>query len=75
MAFRNAYESAEHSRQILDLILVNFASPKIKIITSDPTFSFFEERCKLYSIPTIKIPFSKDMNPSSASRSLPICCK
>lgn len=49
------------SDQILDLILVNFASPKIKIITSDPTFSFFEERCKLYSIPTIKIPFSKDM--------------
>lgn len=49
------------SDQILDLILVNLASPKTKIITSDPTFSFFEERCKLYSIPTIKIPFSKDM--------------
>jgi len=31
------------------------------VLTSDPTFSFFEERCKLYSIPTIKIPFSKDM--------------
>lgn len=49
------------SDQILDLILVNFASSKTKIITSDPTFSFFEERCKLYSIPMIKIPFSKDM--------------
>ena len=49
------------SDQILDLILANFANKKIKILTSEPTFSFFEERCKLYSIPTIKIPFSKDM--------------
>lgn len=48
------------SDQILDLILSNFAIGK-KIITSDPTFGFFEERCKLYSISTIKIPFSKDM--------------
>ena len=49
------------SDQILDLILANFANKKIKILTSEPTFGFFEERCKLYSIPTIKIPFSKDM--------------
>ena len=49
------------SDQILDLILTNFASKQTKILTSDPTFGFFEERCKLYSIPTIKIPFSKDM--------------
>ncbi len=49
------------SDQILDLILVNFANKNIKILTSEPTFGFFEERCKLYSIPTIKIPFSKDM--------------
>jgi len=49
------------SDQILDLMLVNFASSKTKVITSDPTFGFFEERCKLYSIPTIKIPFSHDM--------------
>ena len=28
---------------------------------ADPTFGFFEERCKLYSIPTIKIPFSEKM--------------
>ena len=48
------------SDQILDIILANFAQKK-KILTSDPTFGFFEERCKLYSIPTIKIPFSKDM--------------
>lgn len=49
------------SDQILDLILSNFASKNTKVLTSDPTFGFFEERCKLYSIPTIKIPFSKDM--------------
>jgi len=49
------------SDQIIDLILANFATKQIRVITSDPTFGFFEERCKLYSIPTIKIPFSKDM--------------
>jgi histidinol-phosphate aminotransferase len=49
------------SDQILDLILVNFLNKRTKILTSDPTFGFFEERCKLYSIPTIKIPFTKDM--------------
>lgn len=49
------------SDQILDIILSNFASRKTKILTSNPTFGFFEERCKLYQIPTIKIPFSKDM--------------
>jgi histidinol-phosphate aminotransferase len=49
------------SDQILDLILANFASNKTKVLTSIPTFGFFEERCKLYSIPTIKIPFSKEM--------------
>jgi len=48
------------SDQILDIILANFAVKK-KVLTSDPTFGFFEERCKLYSIPTIKVPFSKDM--------------
>lgn len=50
------------SDQILDIILTNFASTKTKILTSEPTFGFFEERCKLYSIPLIKIPFSKDMS-------------
>jgi len=49
------------SDQILDLILVNFLNKKTKILTSEPTFGFFEERCKLYSIPTMKIPFTKDM--------------
>ncbi len=49
------------SDQIIDLILSNFASKQTKILTSDPTFGFFEERCKLYSIPTIKIPFTDNM--------------
>ena len=49
------------SDQILDLILSNFASKHTKVLTSDPTFGFFEERCKLYSIPLIAIPFSKNM--------------
>ncbi|MEM3065486.1 MAG: histidinol-phosphate transaminase [Candidatus Nitrosotenuis sp.] len=49
------------SDQILDLFLSNFASRKTRILTSNPTFGFFEERCKLYSIPTIKVPFSKNM--------------
>ncbi len=49
------------SDQILDLILSNFASKQTKVLTSNPTFGFFEERCKLYSIPLIAIPFSDDM--------------
>jgi histidinol-phosphate aminotransferase len=49
------------SDQILDLILSNFASKQTTILTSNPTFGFFEERCKLYSIPLIALPFSNDM--------------
>ena len=49
------------SDQILDLILSNFASNQTKVLTSNPTFGFFEERCKLYNIPLITIPFSDNM--------------
>jgi histidinol-phosphate aminotransferase len=49
------------SDQILDLILSNFASKQTKVLTSNPTFGFFEERCKLYSISMIALPFSNDM--------------
>ena len=49
------------SDQILDLVLSNIASKQTKILTSKPTFGFFEERCKLYGIPLIAIPFSDDM--------------
>ena len=38
------------SDQIIDLILSTFTSKETKILTSDPTFGFFEERCKLYSV-------------------------
>ena len=49
------------SDQILDLILSNFASKQTRVLTSKPTFGFFEERCKLYDIPLVAIPFSDDM--------------
>lgn len=49
------------SDQILDLILSNFASKQTRVLTSNPTFGFFEERCKLYSIPVNGIPFSNNM--------------
>ena len=49
------------SDQILDMILGNFASKKTRILTSRPTFGFFENRCKLYDIPVIEVPFSHDM--------------
>lgn len=49
------------SDQILDLVLLNFASRKTRVLTCNPTFAFFEQRCKLYGIPLIAIPFSDDM--------------
>ena len=58
---KNMISVGNGSDQILDLMLVNLCSKKTKILTSDPTCGFFEERCKLYSMPTIKIPFSEKM--------------
>ena len=50
------------SDQILDLILSNIALPaEARILTPDPTFSFFEERCTLYDLDVTRIPFSADM--------------
>lgn len=49
------------SDQIIDLILGNLASRETRILTSEPTFGFFEERCKLYGLGTTKIPFDKEM--------------
>lgn len=49
------------SDHILDLILGNFASRKTRVLTSDPTFGFFEDRCKLYSIPMTRVSFSSKM--------------
>ncbi|MDE1763210.1 MAG: histidinol-phosphate transaminase [Thaumarchaeota archaeon] len=50
------------SDQIIDLVLGNLASKETRILTSEPTFGFFEERCKLYGIPTTKIPFDGEMS-------------
>ena len=49
------------SEKILDLFLANFCTKQTRILTTDPTFSFFEERCKLYRIPMIRVPFSDKM--------------
>ena len=49
------------SDQILDLILGHFAGRQTRILTSDPTFGFFEDRCRLYSAPMVRVPFSDSM--------------
>ncbi len=49
------------SDQILDMLLCHLADRKTRILTSDPTFGFFEDRCRLYSIPLIRVPFSDGM--------------
>jgi len=49
------------SDQILDLFLANFCTGKTRILTSEPTFAFFEERCKLYGVKMIKVQFSERM--------------
>ena len=59
---KNMISVGNGSDQILDLILANFCTNSTKVLTSDPTFGFFEERCKLYSIKQVKIPFSKNMD-------------
>ena len=59
---KNMISVGNGSDQILDLILANLCTSSTKILTSDPTFGFFEERCKLYSIKQVKIPFSKNMD-------------
>ena len=49
------------SDQILDLFLANFCTRKTRILVSDPTFAFFEERCNLYGVKMIKVQYSEDM--------------
>lgn len=58
---KNMISVGNGSDQILDLLLANLASKRTRILTSDPTFGFFEERCRLYGIPCTRIPFSDDM--------------
>ncbi len=47
--------------QIIDLLLSNLTFKKIKILAPSPTFRFFEIRCKLHSLKTLKIQFSSSM--------------
>lgn len=49
------------SDHILDLILANFATRRTRVLTTEPTFEFFEQRCRLHAIPMVKVPFSADM--------------
>ena len=50
------------SDQILDLMLVNLCSKKTKILTSDPTFGFFEERCSFIQFQRLRFHFLKKCN-------------
>jgi len=49
------------SDQILDLFLAILCTRKTRILTSEPTLAFFEERCKLYGGKMIKVQFSERM--------------
>lgn len=49
------------SDQLLDMLLCFFAGPRTPLVASDPTFSFFEARCRLYRVPVRRVPFSDDM--------------
>lgn len=54
------------SDQILDLLLASLASRRTRVLMPDPAFRFFEERCRLYGIPTAGVPFSDDMRLDAA---------
>ena len=49
------------SDQLLDMLLSFFAGPKTRMVLADPTFSFFEARCRLHRVPLTRVPFSEDM--------------
>ena len=55
------------SDQILDMFVSNFATSKTRILVCEPTFTFFEQRCSLYGIKTIKVPFNEQMTLSKDS--------
>lgn len=50
------------SDQVLDQMLSAFvAGTGARVLTTSPTFGFFEERCRLYSVPVTAVPYSDDM--------------
>ena len=48
------------SDQILDLMLSKFAGHTV--LVSDPTFSFFVDRCNLHGIQLVRVPYDNDMS-------------
>ena len=51
------------SDQVLDQLLAAFAAGGRggRVLATSPTFSFFEDRCRLYSVPITSVPYSDDM--------------
>ena len=50
------------SDQILDQMLAAFAAGRgARLLATSPTFGFFEDRCRLYSVPVASVPYSDDM--------------
>lgn len=49
------------SDQILDALLSCLADNRSVVLATDPTFTFFVDRCMLYGIPMVRMPYSDDM--------------
>ena len=49
------------SDQILDILLSCLGSHRSVVLATDPTFTFFVDRCMLYGIPLVRMPYSNDM--------------
>ena len=49
------------SDQILDTLLRCLATGSSVVLATDPTFTFFVDRCALYDISMIRMPYSNDM--------------
>ena len=51
------------SDQVLDQLLAAFVAAGAggRVLATSPTFTFFEDRCRLYSVPVTSVPYSDDM--------------
>lgn len=51
------------SDQVLDQLLAAFVAAGAggRVLATSPTFTFFEDRCRLYSVPFTSVPYSDDM--------------
>lgn len=52
------------SDQILDMLLGHLAGQDDTILVTEPTFSFFVDRCNLHGINVIRVPYDNDMTVS-----------